>query len=117
MKTITLILCFALMALLLPVLAFGLGPPMLTCDPQPNVVQYNIFIDGNKIATSEAIVDVESGLYYLWFDLKSLGLEDGTYTATATAENEWEESGLSNPCPFEKATPGNPQNLRLVSSE
>lgn len=116
MKTIAFIIGFALMALLLPLLAFGLGPPMLTCDPQAHVVQYNILIDGNKVAISEAIIDVETGLYYLWFDLKSLGLVDGSYTATATAQNEWGESGLSNPCPFTKVVPDNPLGLR-VSSE
>ena len=104
-----------LILVLFPVFCFA-APVNITCDPQMNVNQYNIFIDGNLVATSVAIVDVESGLYYLLFDLKTLNLADGDYIATATAENEWEESGLSNPCPFTKVTPANPLNLR-VSSE
>lgn len=106
------LLGFCLVAMLLPALASGLSP-MLTCDPQSDVVQYNIFVDGTKVATSEAVVDTESGLYYLWFNLRTLGLADGSYVATATAENLWEESGLSNPCPFDKATPANPLGLRV----
>lgn len=103
-----------LIILLFPMFCFA-GPP-LTCDPQANADRYNIFINGQKVATSDALLDVESGLYYLWFDMATLGLEDGDYVATATAENEWGESGLSNPCPFTKVVPGNPLNLR-VSSE
>ncbi len=93
------------------------APVYLTCDPQADVDTYNIFLDGVKVATSVAIVDVETGLYYLLFDLKTLNLVDGDYIATATAENEWEESALSNEYPFTKVIPGSPQNLRRVSSQ
>jgi len=109
------LLFLTLMALLVPVLAFGLTP-YATCDPQPNVVQYKLFIDGVHVATSEAVVDVETGLYYLWFDMKTLELAEGNYTLTATAESAWGESGLSNPYPFDVAIPTAPPNLR-VSSE
>ena len=104
-----------LVVMLLPVLAFG--KPFLTCDPQPYADSYNVFLDGTLIATPASVLDVESGHYYLWLDLTTLGLADGSYVATATALNEWEEeSGLSNSCPFTKATPANPLGLR-VSSE
>ncbi len=93
------------------------APVYLTCDPQANVDTYNLFLGSVQVATSVAIVDVESGLYYLLFDLKTLNLADGDYVATATAVNEWEESGISNPCPFTKVVPSSPQNLRRVSSE
>jgi len=112
MKKLAFLTGICLMALLLPVLAFGLTP-YATCDPQPNVVQYNLFIDGAQVATSEAVVDIETGLFYLWFDMKTLGLADGNYTLTATAESAWGESGLSNPCPFDVAIPANPPNLRV----
>ncbi len=113
MKTLllTLILVFAFMGS-----AFA-APVYLTCDPQANVDTYNIFLEDVKVAESPAIVDIETGLYYLMFDLIPLGLADGDYIATATAQNEWGESGISNPCPFTKVVPGNPQNLRRVSSE
>jgi hypothetical protein len=111
-------LCLTLILLLIfPVFCLA-APVNITCDPQANVEEYNLFINGIKVATSTAIVDVESGLYYLLFDLKTLGLVDGDHIATATAVNKWEESGLSNPCPFTKAIPANPKNLRLpVSGE
>ena len=99
---------------LMPCLAFG--GPFLTCDSQADVDTYNIFLGGTKVATSDAVLDTESGFYYIWFDLATLGLADGDYIATATAKNEWGESGLSNPCPFTKIVPGNPLGLR-VSSE
>ncbi len=110
-----------LLLALLFILAFSVStvfaaPVFLTCDLQANVDEYNIFLDGVQIATSVAILDVESGLYYLLFDLKTLGLADGDYIATATAVNEWEESGISNPYPFTKVVPSSPLNLR-VSSE
>lgn len=114
MKTIAFITGICLMMLLLPVLAFS--GPFLTCDPQPHADSYNIFLGGNQIATSEAVLDTENGLYYLYFDLASLGLTDGDYIATATAQNEWGVSGLSNECPFTKVVPANPLGLR-VSSE
>jgi len=108
----TLILIF--MLVLFPVFAFA-APVNITCDPQANVDEYNLFINGIKVATSEAIVDVETGLYYLLFDLKTLGLVDGNHIATATAVNEWGESALSNECPFTKVIPANPLNLRVSS--
>ena len=110
MKTLILIL----MLVLFPVFCFA-GPP-LTCDPQAHADRYNIFIDAQKVATSDAVLDVESGLYYLWFDMSTLGLADGDYIVTATAENEWGESDLSNEYPFTKVIPDSPPNLR-VSSE
>lgn len=100
------------MLVLFPVFCFAV-PVNITCDPQPNVDKYNIFINGNKVATSEAVLDVESGLYYLLFDLKTLNLADGDYVATATAQNEWGESELSNECPFTKVIPANPLNVRV----
>ena len=106
----TLILIIAL--LLFPVFCFA-APVNITCDPQADVDEYNLFINGNQVATSTAIVDVESGLYYLLFDLKTLNLADGDYIATATAKNEWGESDLSNECPFTKVVPNNPLNLRV----
>jgi len=110
-----------LLFILIFVLVFGVSTVFasqvyLTCDPQGDVDTYNIFLGGVKVAESLAIVDVESGLYYLMFDLVPLNLPDGDYIATATAENEWGESDLSNECPFTKAIPANPLNLR-VSSE
>jgi len=113
-KIFTSLIGMCLVALLLPALAFS--GPFLTCDSQPDVDTYNIFLGGNKVATSDAVLDTESGLYYLYFDLATLGLADGDYIATATALNEWGESGLSNPCPFIKVVPANPIGLR-VSSE
>ena len=104
-----------LVFLLIPVFCFA--APFLTCDPQPKVDEYNIFINGNKVTTSEALLDIESGLYYLYLDMATLNLVDGSYIATATAENEGWESALSNECPFTKAVPAPPQNLRRVSSE
>jgi hypothetical protein len=92
------------------------APVNITCDPQVGVDEYNIFINGNQVATSTAIVDVESGLYYLLFDLKTLNLADGAYIATATAVNKWGESALSNECPFTKVIPNSPQNLRIPAS-
>lgn len=111
MKTLILILILVLF----PVFCFAV-PVNITCDPQLNADEYNIFIGGNKVATSTAIVDIETGLYYLLFDLKTLNLADGAYIATATAVNKWGESDLSNECPFTKVIPNSPQNLR-VSSE
>ena len=109
-------LFFALIfALVFGVSAVFAAPVNITCDPQANAEWYNIYIDGNLVTTSTAIVDVESGLYYLLFDLKTLNLADGDYIATATAENKWGVSGISNPCPFTKATPANPLNLRVSS--
>jgi len=103
------------------ILAFGVStvfaePVNITCDPQAGVDEYNLFIGGNKVATSTAILDIESGLYYLLFDLKTLNLADGDYIATATAENEWGPSGISNPCPFTKVIPAPPQNLHIPAS-
>ena len=89
--------------------------PFLICDPQANVVTYNVFLDDSQIATSDAVLDVDSGLYYLYFNLATLALADGDYIATATAENMWGESGLSNPYPFTKVVPSNPPNLRVSS--
>jgi len=95
---------------------FCYAAPFLTCDPQADADEYNIFIDSSQVATSTAVLDVESGLYFLYFDMATLGLADGDYIATATAKNEWGESDLSNECPFTKVIPGSPPNLR-VSSE
>jgi len=110
-------LLLTLIILLFPVMCFA-TPVFLTCDPQANVDEYNIFLgpDHIQVATSVAIVDTESGLYYLMFDLKTLDLADGDYIATATAVNKWGESGLSNPCPFTKVVPSSPQNLRIPAS-
>ncbi|GAH88320.1 unnamed protein product, partial [marine sediment metagenome] len=93
MKIIFLALVFSLIFGISTVFA---APVNITCDPQANVDEYNLFINGDQVATSTAILDVESGLYYLLFDLKTLNLADGDYVATATAKNEWEESGISN---------------------
>ena len=103
------------------VLIFGVStvfaaPVILTCDPQANVDNYNIYLDGVKVTTSPAIVDIETGLYYLLFDLKTLNLADGAYIATATAVNQWGESALSNECPFTKVIPASPQNLHIPAS-
>ena len=109
-------LFFALIfALVFGVSAAFAAPVNITCDPQTDVEWYNIYIDSNLVATSTAIVDVESGLYYLLFDLKTLNLADGSYIATATAENKWEVSGISNPCPFTKVAPAAPTGLRVSS--
>ena len=108
-------LVLAFMLVLFPVFCSA-SPVNITCDPQVGVENYNIFINGIKVATSEAIVDVDSGLYYLLFDLKTLGLVDGNHIATATAVNEWGESDLSNECPFTKVIPASPPNLRIPAS-
>lgn len=107
-------LILTILIVLMPCLAFG--APFLTCDQQANVNEYNIFLGASKVATSLAVLDTESGLYYLYFDLATLALADGDYIATATALSMWGESGLSNPCPFTKIVPANPLGLR-VSSE
>lgn len=109
-KTSLLVLIF----LLIPVFCFAF--PFLTCDPQADADEYNIFINANKVAESTAVVDIENGLYYLWFDMATLGLADGDYIATATAVNEWGESDLSNEYPFTKVIPASPLNLRILAS-
>ena len=114
MKKVLFALLFALAFSVSTVFA---APVFLTCDPQTGVDWYNVFLNDVKVAESVAVVDVETGLYYLMFDLVSLNLVDGDYIATVTAENEWGESGKSNPCPFTKVVPSSPQNLRRVFSE
>ena len=79
-------------------------------DEEETTVQPT-FITRDYISTAQ--LDVTSGYYYLWFDLATLGLVDGGYIATATAQNEWGVSGLSNDCPFTKVVPNNPPNLRV----
>ena len=107
-------LIMILTLILFPMFCYA-APVYLTCDPQTNVDTYNIFLGGVKVAESPAIVDIETGLYYLMFDLVPLGLADGDYIATATAENEWGESDLSNEAPFTKVVPNPPPNLRASS--
>ena len=113
MRKVHLSILIALCMLVLsPVLCLA-EPVIITCDPQADVDEYNLFIGGNLVATSAAVVDIETGLYYLLFDLKTLNLADGDYIATATAKNEWGESDLSNECPFTKVVPANPLNLHV----
>jgi len=105
MRTITLIIGFCL---ILPALAFG--NPFLTADPQTNVTQYRVVIDGIDKGLFPA-KDLGDGTVVLWYDLA--GLTDGPHTAQAAAKNVWGEGVLSAPFDFTKAIPAAPMGLRV----
>ena len=79
MKTIAFI-TVTLMALLLPVLAFG--APWLVCDPQAGVEQYGLEINGVEGAAFAAEADGS-----IRYDLA--GLVEDSYTVRAKAGNIW----------------------------
>jgi len=107
MKTMAFITSFALMALLLPVLAFG--NPFLVCDPQEGVTYYDLEINGTM--TEGIPAEADGSIKY---DLA--GITEGDYTVRARCYNLWEVSDWSLPLDFTKAVPGKPTSLR-VSSE
>jgi hypothetical protein len=111
MKTIAFIIGFCFMALLLPVLAFG--SPFLTCDPHPSCQQFRIYLDGTDMGITDGKVDIESGLYVIWYDLG--GISEGNHVAEAKAINIWGESAKSAPFDFTKEIPTSPLNLRVSS--
>lgn len=105
-------LVLTILMVLIP--TFALAGPFLTCDPQPNVTEYRVYLNAVDMGTSAAKLDTESGDYVLWYDLSSIA--EGSFSAEATAINEWGESAKSAPFGFTKALPGSPINVR-VSSE
>jgi len=111
MKTIAFLTGVCLMALLLPVLAFG--NPFLVCDPQTDVTFYRVAIDGQEPIESPA-QDLGDGTVRLYYDLDSIAV--GSHIVQVAAHNEWGCSNYSDPFDFTKAIPETPLNLR-VSSE
>ena len=108
MKTIAFITGFALMALLLPVLAFG--APWLVCDPNPGAI--GVILEVNGIEFPEFPTETDGSLRQ---DLA--GYDFGDYTVRAKANfGVWGWSEYSAPFDFLKPEIRNPLNLR-VSSE
>jgi len=117
MKAIAFLTGICLMALLLPVLAFG--NPFLVCDPQSIVDSYGVILDGQP----EVLVSAEElglGVGRLCYDLE--GIISGPHEVEVKACNvvgcsvysffafTWDPENPPDP---EKA-PDNPMNLRVL---
>ena len=77
-------------------LALTYGSPFLACDPQENVTEYVIDIDGEQHTTS----------YPMKFDLSIIS--EGQHTIKAKASNMWGESDWSETLTCIKVIPGKP---------
>ena len=107
MKTIAFITGFALMALLLPVLAFG--APFLVCDPNPGAT--GIILEVNGVEMPEFTAEADGSLKQ---DLA--GYEVGDFTVRAKANfDSWGWSEYSVPFNFTKPALQSPLNLRASS--
>ena len=104
MKTIAFIISICLMALLLPVLAFG--APFLICDPNPGAEK--IILEINSVEMPEFAAETDGSLRY---DLA--GIAEGDFTIRAKAGNIWGWSEYSVPFNFTKSLPQAPMGLRV----
>jgi len=97
------IVIFIVMFWLVPAIAYG--APFLVCDPQENVEEYVVVLDGVEtiVPYTTAIFDGEEAAVLL--DLESVA--DGQHQVTVKARNVW---GESNTVPFEfvRELPGDP---------
>ena len=106
MKTIAFITGICLMALLLPVLAFG--NPFLVCDPQAGVVFYDL--ETNSTVTEGIPAEPDGSIK---FDLATMPVGQYTFKVRAIGQGGWPSDWS---LPLDATKPANPLNLR-VSSE
>ncbi len=102
-------LLFALVFVLMFGVSTVFAAPFLICDPQANVDEYVLEINGTE--TSEFASEVDGSVRY---DLAALA--EGAFTIKAKAGNIWGWSDWSDPLSDTKALPQTPMGLR-VSSE
>jgi len=106
MKTIVFIIGFALMALLLPVLAFG-QTHYLISDPNPGVQYVIVFINGIEQPIEDAAADGSVDHVLPGFDPAGPKM---VFNAKASFDGEvWSELAV----PLYKGKPDSPTNLRV----
>lgn len=82
--------------------------PFLVCDPQTNVTQYVVTLDG--VTTTVDAFDLGDGTVMLKFDLA--GISNGNHDMSIKAKNIWEES-IAVPFVFNKQAPQTPSGIGL----
>jgi hypothetical protein len=105
MKRLILAFCLVLLSF-----AVAFGNPFLVCDPQTDVDEYVVTIDG--VTTTEPYQEVvfSDGTYAVIKDLD--GIPDGTHNVSVKAKNMWGES-VSVPFVFSSVKPSSPSGIGL----
>ena len=81
--------------------------PFLICDPQTEVTEYIIDINGTELSAFSAEADGS-----MRYDLQ--GLAEGSYTVKAKAGNLWGWSAFSDPFVFNVTIPLQPSNVKIT---
>ena len=81
----------------------------LTCDDQPDVIDYEVDLDGN--ITVEPAVDGAAGMFHLWMDVTDVAV--GKHDVIIRARNMWGYSDATPPFSFTKVLPDIPVGITL----
>jgi hypothetical protein len=84
--------------------------PFLVCDPQENVDEYVVTIDGVETVVPYATAGFDDGEFAVLMDLE--GIADGDHAVTVKAQNVWGESSTV-PFAFLRILPGEPGGIDL----
>jgi hypothetical protein len=86
--------------------------PFLVCDPQENVAEYRVVVDGGEpIIVSYQEQDLADGRFAVLLDVADL--EDGEHTYEVTAIGLWGREAGPVPFVYLKAPPGEPSGIDL----